>query len=66
MSASEGRDLRAFWFGDELSLIGHLHTPRAGAIDLCAVICPAPFGYDNVCGHRGLRILADRDRKAHV
>lgn len=60
MSASEGRDLRAFWFGDELSLIGHLHTPRGAAIDLCAVICPAPFGYDNVCGHRGLRILADR------
>jgi alpha/beta superfamily hydrolase len=60
MTTSEGRDLRAFWFGDELSLIGHLHTPRGAAIDLCAVICPAPFGYDNVCGHRGLRILADR------
>ncbi|HEY2748337.1 MAG TPA: alpha/beta fold hydrolase [Polyangia bacterium] len=60
MSASEARDLRAFWFGDDVSLIGHLHTPRGAAIDLCAVICPAPFGYDNVCGHRGLRILGDR------
>ena len=48
-------------FGSAMpSLIGHLHTPRGAAIDLCAVICPAPFGYDNVCGHRGLRILADR------
>src|SRR5262249_42692552 len=35
-------------------------TPRGAALDVCAVICPAPYGYDNVCGHRGLRILADR------
>ena len=60
MSVSDGRELRAFWFGDDVSLIGHLTTPRGAAIDLCAVICPAPFGYDNICGHRGLRILADR------
>ena len=60
MSSSEGQNLRALWFGDDLALIGHLHTPRGVALDLCAVICPAPFGYDNVCGHRGLRILADR------
>jgi dienelactone hydrolase len=60
MSASAGHDLRALWFGEDVSLIGHLHTPRGAALDLCAVICPAPFGYDNVCGHRGLRILGDR------
>ncbi len=41
-------------------MLGHVHTPRGAAIDLCAVICPAPFGYDNVCAHRGLRILGDR------
>ncbi|MBS0583728.1 MAG: hypothetical protein JSS42_11565 [Proteobacteria bacterium] len=60
LTASDKRHLRAFWFGEEFSLLGHLHTPRGAAVDLCAVICPAPFGYDNVCGHRGLRILADR------
>lgn len=59
MSVSDGRHLRAFWFGEELSLLGHMHTPRGAAVDLCAVICPTPFGYDNICGHRGLRILAD-------
>jgi alpha/beta superfamily hydrolase len=60
MSSREARELRALWFGEGVSLLGHLHTPHGTAVDLCAVICPAPFGYDNVCGHRALRILADR------
>ncbi len=60
MSYDDARDLRAIWFGDTVAMLGHLHTPRRDAADLALVICPAPFGYDNVCGHRGLRILADR------
>jgi len=60
MSSSKTHDLRPLWFGDGVALIGHLHTPRGAAVDLCAVVCPAPFGYDNICGHRGLRILGDR------
>jgi pimeloyl-ACP methyl ester carboxylesterase len=60
MTSSDGRSLRALWFGDDVSLLGHLHTPRGAALDLVAVICPVPFGYDNICAHRGLRILADR------
>lgn len=60
MSSSEGQDLRAIWFGDDVSLLGHVHTPRGTALDLCAVICATPFGYENVCGHRGVRVLGDR------
>src|SRR5260221_9058290 len=60
MTSTEGPFLRALWFGDDVSLIGHVHAPRGVALDLCAVICPVPFGYDNICAHRGLRILGDR------
>lgn len=59
MSSSDGRELRALWFGTDVSLIGHLHTPTGDARDLCAVICPVPFGYENICSHRSLRVLAD-------
>lgn len=59
MSSSDGRELRALWFGDDVSLIGHLHTPTGDARDLCAVICPVPFGYENICSYRALRVLAD-------
>ena len=60
MSSHEAHNLRALWFGDDASLLGHLHTPCGAAVDLAVVICPVPFGYENVCGHRGLRILGDR------
>src|SRR5712672_3458655 len=63
---SDGHDLRVLWFGEDVTLLGHIHTPRGAAIDLCAVICPAPFGYDNICAHRGLRILGDRLAAAGV
>jgi pimeloyl-ACP methyl ester carboxylesterase len=58
-SSRSAHDLRALWFG-EPSLLGHLHTPRGAALDLAVVICATPFGYENICGHRGLRILGDR------
>ena len=53
-------NIKALWFGDEVSLLGHLHTPRGVAVDLAVVVCAPPFGYENICGHRGLRILGDR------
>ena len=53
------RDLRALWFGNDVSLLGHLHIPRGAALDMAAVVCAAPFGYENICAHRALRILAD-------
>ena len=28
-------------------------------LDIAAVVCAAPFGYENICAHRSLRILAD-------
>ena len=66
MSSSDGRELRALWFGDDVSLIGHLHTPTGDARDLCAVICPVPFGYENICSHRALRVLADHLARAGI
>jgi alpha/beta superfamily hydrolase len=58
--------LRALWFGSEASLIGHLHTPTGEARDLCVVICPVPFGYENICSHRALRVLADHLARAGI
>lgn len=66
MSSSDGRELRALWFGTDVSLIGHLHTPTGDARDLCAVICPVPFGYENICSHRSLRVLADQLARAGI
>ena len=66
MSSSDGRQLRALWFGDDVSLIGHLHTPTGDARDLCTVICPVPFGYENICSHRALRVLADHLARAGI
>jgi dienelactone hydrolase len=43
--------------------MGHLHTPsgeQGEARDIAVVICPPPFGYENICSHRALRILGDR------
>lgn len=59
MSVRGLTDIRALWFGGEASLLGHLHTPRSSAIDIGVVICGAPFGYENICGHRGLRVLGE-------
>lgn len=59
MSLQAAHDLKALWFGGEVSLLGHLHTPRGAALDIAAVICAPPFGYENICGYRGLRILGD-------
>ena len=53
-------DIRALWFGGEVPLLGHLHMPRSSVVDIGVVICAAPFGYENICGHRSLRILGDR------
>jgi pimeloyl-ACP methyl ester carboxylesterase len=58
--------LRALWFGEDVSLIGHLHTPTGDARDLCAVICPVPFGYENICSHRALRQVADHLARAGI
>jgi pimeloyl-ACP methyl ester carboxylesterase len=58
--------LRALWFGDDVALIGHLHTPTGEARDLCTVICPVPFGYENICSHRALRGLADQLARAGI
>lgn len=58
--------MRALWFGTEVSLIGHLHTPTGEARDLCTVICPVPFGYENICSHRALRVLADHLARAGI
>lgn len=66
MSTSDGRSLRALWFGKDVSLIGHIHTPTGDARDLCAVFCPVPFGYENVCSHRGLRTVADQLARAGI
>ncbi len=62
MNASGARGLRALWFGEEGSLLGHLHTPmqRGTALDIAVVVCPPPFGYENICAHRALRVLGDR------
>ncbi len=60
MSSRGLSDIRALWFGGDVPLLGHLHTPRSSAIDVGVVICPAPFGYENICGHRSLRLLGDR------
>jgi len=59
MTTEQIRHLKPLWFGDELSLLGHLHLPRGTAYDIAVVICATPFGYENIAGHRGLRILAD-------
>jgi len=66
VSSADGRELRALWFGTGVSLIGHLHTPTGAARDLCAVICPVPFGYENICSHRALRVLADHLARAGI
>ena len=66
MSSADGRELRALWFGTNVSLIGHLHTPTGEARDLCTVICPVPFGYENICSHRALRVLADHLARAGI
>jgi pimeloyl-ACP methyl ester carboxylesterase len=58
--------LRALWFGDDVSLIGHLHTPTGEARDLVAVFCPVPFGYENICSHRALRVTADHFARAGI
>jgi len=58
--------LRALWFGEAASLIGHLHTPTGDARDLCTVICPVPFGYENVCSHRAQRTFADQLARAGI
>ena len=60
MSLPGLHDIGALWFGEEVRLLGHLHTPRGSAIDIGVVICGAPFGYENICGYRGLRMLGDR------
>jgi pimeloyl-ACP methyl ester carboxylesterase len=66
VSSADGRELRALWFGTDVSLIGHLHTPTGDARDLCTVICPVPFGYENICSHRALRVLADHLARAGI
>jgi dienelactone hydrolase len=60
MSLHKLHDLKALWFGNEAALLGHLHIPRGAALDMAAVICAPPFGYENICGYRGLRILGDQ------
>jgi pimeloyl-ACP methyl ester carboxylesterase len=60
MSSKKLHDIKALWFGREVSLLGHLHIPGGTSYDLAAVICAAPFGYENICAHRCLRILGDR------
>jgi len=59
MTTPDTRHLRPLWFGEGLPLLGHLHVPRRVAIDIAVVICAAPFGYENIASHRGLRRLAD-------
>ena len=59
MTTAYTRHLRPIWFGEGLSLLGHLHIPRRAAIDIAVVICATPFGYENIASHRGLRLLAD-------
>jgi pimeloyl-ACP methyl ester carboxylesterase len=66
MSSYDHRQLRALWIGEDPALIGHLHTPRGDAVDVCAVICPVPFGYENICSHRALRVQADELTRAGV
>jgi dienelactone hydrolase len=46
-------------------LFGWLHKPAAAASDLGVVICK-PFGYEALCGHRGLRAFAEMAAAAGV
>jgi dienelactone hydrolase len=59
LSSETDRKLHALWFAQP-PLLGHLHLPIGPPTDTAVVICATPFGYENVCGHRSLRRLADR------
>lgn len=47
------------WFGSGTRpLAGHLHLPVDGTRDLGVLICSPPYGWEDVCAHRPLRLLA--------
>ena len=51
---------RATWFGpEEGPLFGWLHWPDDGTARAGVVVCP-PSGYEAVCAHRTLRVVAER------
>ena len=47
------------WFGPAARpLAGHLHLPADGPRDLGVIICGPPYGWEDVCAYRPLRLLA--------
>ena len=50
---------QAIYFNaSEHRLFGWLHRPPAEASDVGVVLC-SPFGYEAICGHRGVRAFAE-------
>ena len=49
----------------DFRLFGWLHTPPASAGGLGLVICK-PFGYEAICAHRALRVIAERAAAAGI
>ncbi|MCU1487507.1 MAG: hypothetical protein JWN67_4253, partial [Actinomycetia bacterium] len=48
------------WFGPvDRPLFGWLHAPDGGTARAGVVLCP-PTGYEAVCSHRTLRVVAER------